>query len=378
MSIGSILDRSYDLTEGLEAKTVRRVATPAGQRRFGQPIGSIIVADRRLRNITIAEPEFDGWDVVKGKDGNTYSAGFDDETGKWIATEGTESWDAVVEADSEEELFDRLDSYAGGGKKTPKARGANVGSDFDPRTLGSRSRAQYTALTGKQKGEYNRLRRDGVNHTEAYRAVTKPTPGQSAPKKPALPTPKSEKRLVASTEGERRYGKPIGSEITAADEEAAKKPKRTAHAEGESDKAPKDEKPKPKDKEPKKFSLPRDPAKYTIATSNDINNLLMNWDQVPPVAREKVKERLIALAQKEEAPISLIRTLKGLGDGDGVAEAGEGAGAAMRDGEIVAWLKKQRRKRIEARREERAARREEMRKARERALRRAERSDKDK
>lgn len=56
-----------------EEKVVRHVRTPAGVRRYNQPIGSIIVADRKLRNLTGLDSIYDGWDRAKGSDGKEYS-----------------------------------------------------------------------------------------------------------------------------------------------------------------------------------------------------------------------------------------------------------------------------------------------------------------
>jgi hypothetical protein len=40
-----------------------------------------------------------------------------DDNGKWIATEGDDGWEPVVTANSEDEVWDALDSHAGGGGK---------------------------------------------------------------------------------------------------------------------------------------------------------------------------------------------------------------------------------------------------------------------
>jgi hypothetical protein len=122
-----LIDRAIALSEAFESKVVRHVATPAGVRRFNQPIGSIIVRDRPLKNISIVgEHPYDGWTLVKDKSGKEYSVGQDEDSGKWIATEGTDGWDAVVEADSEDEIYDALDSKVGGGKgKRPAGKNPN-------------------------------------------------------------------------------------------------------------------------------------------------------------------------------------------------------------------------------------------------------------
>lgn len=137
MTINKLLDRAFDIQHETQVKVVRHVRTPAGVRRFGQPIGSIIVRDRKLRNLIGLEPEYDGWDRAKGSDDKEYSIGYDDELDKWIATEG-DSWDPVVEAGSEDEIWDALDSHAGGGKgkrsasgDKPKPKGKGTGNRED-------------------------------------------------------------------------------------------------------------------------------------------------------------------------------------------------------------------------------------------------------
>jgi 2'-5' RNA ligase len=94
--------------EFIESKVIRRVRTPAGQRRYRQPIGSIIVRDGLLRNLELAEPQYEGWESVRDRNtGTEYSIGQDDD-GNWIATTG-DSWDPVVSADNEQDLYLILD-----------------------------------------------------------------------------------------------------------------------------------------------------------------------------------------------------------------------------------------------------------------------------
>lgn len=96
-----------------EQKAVRRVRTPAGARRFGQPIGSIIVRDSRspLSGLMLGDSDYDGWDKVKGSNGKTYFVGKDEDDGKWYATEG-EGWDKiVVTADTEDAAFEGLSRH---------------------------------------------------------------------------------------------------------------------------------------------------------------------------------------------------------------------------------------------------------------------------
>lgn len=111
-----------------ETKVVRRVRTRAGARRFGQPIGSIIVRDgaRPLAGLRLQDSDYDGWDKIKGSNGKTYYVGQDeDEKGKmkWYATEGA-SWNKiVVTADSEEGALSALSSHVinRGQKPTPRS-----------------------------------------------------------------------------------------------------------------------------------------------------------------------------------------------------------------------------------------------------------------
>lgn len=102
-----------DMGDGMELK-VRRVRTPAGVRRFGLPIGSIIGSrGKLLKNIKIEDPVFDDWDLVKDNKGKKYDVGKDDD-GKWRAY-GHNDWDdMVVEADSEEAVFEALNDKLGG------------------------------------------------------------------------------------------------------------------------------------------------------------------------------------------------------------------------------------------------------------------------
>lgn len=99
---------------------VRRVRTPAGAKRFGQPIGSIIVRDIRMTNLKINAPKFDGWDSVTGANGKNYDVGKVD--GEYHAY-GENDWDDLVaSAKTEDELYRKLnDASAKKGKgKTPK------------------------------------------------------------------------------------------------------------------------------------------------------------------------------------------------------------------------------------------------------------------
>lgn len=103
-----------------EEKVVRRVRTPGGVRKYGQPIGSIIVRDGRpLANLKITgDSDYEGWVKVRGNNGKNYEVG--EEDGKWYAT-GDGGWDDVAaEADTEDALFEKLDKLAGGGRAKPE------------------------------------------------------------------------------------------------------------------------------------------------------------------------------------------------------------------------------------------------------------------
>lgn len=119
-----------------KAGAIRRVRTPAGVRRFKQPIGSIILRDRKLTHMRLADSPWEGWEVVEQLDkqgrptGKFYSLGRDEDINKWIATDASkpDDWTPVVEADSEEELYDLLNqSFGGEGKRAPTKSGPRSG-----------------------------------------------------------------------------------------------------------------------------------------------------------------------------------------------------------------------------------------------------------
>lgn len=113
----SNIDKIYRI----EGKAIRHVRTPAGQRRYDQPIGSVIVADgHRLPHLKVTgDSEFEGWVKVHGTDGKDYEVGKDGDT--WYATGAEGGWDDVVaEAPSEEALYKKLDTHIGSAKEEPK------------------------------------------------------------------------------------------------------------------------------------------------------------------------------------------------------------------------------------------------------------------
>lgn len=102
---GSAHEVNFLLAE-FEGKAVRRVRTPAGVRRFGQPIGTIIVRDGtyRLENIREIESDYEGYSKLQGSDGSIwYTAKRGD---VWRLYDKDENY---WEYDSEEELLEELD-----------------------------------------------------------------------------------------------------------------------------------------------------------------------------------------------------------------------------------------------------------------------------
>lgn len=67
-----------------QSNKVRFVRTKEGERRFGKPIGSVIVSDTNMENIKYLGNTKNGWGVFKGKNGKRYQVGKID--GLWVAT----------------------------------------------------------------------------------------------------------------------------------------------------------------------------------------------------------------------------------------------------------------------------------------------------
>lgn len=138
------------LAPQMETK-VRRVRTPAGERHFGQPIGTIIVRDAPLDFLRIGISDFDGWDKVDGKNGRSYYVGqFDGEKG-YVATDKDDR--IIVEADNMDDLYKALDRKVGE-SMDPKASGGLTMIDSDypgwGKQRGSSGREYYI---GKFEGE---------------------------------------------------------------------------------------------------------------------------------------------------------------------------------------------------------------------------------
>lgn len=118
-----------DGVNGIIETKVRRVRTPAGERHFDQPIGTIIIADAPLSFIRIGNSDFAGWDKVDGQDGKEYYVGqFDGEKG-FVATDANDN--VVLEADTMDDLYQSLDQKVGAALD-PKAPGdlTVVASDY--------------------------------------------------------------------------------------------------------------------------------------------------------------------------------------------------------------------------------------------------------
>ena len=86
---------------------------------------------------------------------------------------------------------------------------------------------------------------------------------------------------------------------------------------------------------------------YKVEGLDDVRRLIRNWDEVPRATKAALKRKLLAVAEREDAPPRLLALVKGLGDGDGVREPGEGSAAAVRSGNAGDWLAQQREKRGE-------------------------------
>jgi hypothetical protein len=85
---------------------VRHVRTPAGVRRFNQPIGSVIIGKGRLKNLTAMDSDYPGWSKYQGGDGNRYYVGL--HRRKWYATD--EDDNILFEGNNEVEVTSALNS----------------------------------------------------------------------------------------------------------------------------------------------------------------------------------------------------------------------------------------------------------------------------
>lgn len=118
--VQEMIDERLGSSEMSHEEKARYVRTPAGAKRFKQPIGSIIIGKgRKLANLKVGESQFDGWDLVSDSKGRKYDVGFDDELGKYVATRNG-GWKPVVSGSSLDDVYEQLDSHVGGGKVAKK------------------------------------------------------------------------------------------------------------------------------------------------------------------------------------------------------------------------------------------------------------------
>ncbi len=80
----------------------------------------------------------------------------------------------------------------------------------------------------------------------------------------------------------------------------------------------------------------------SLNTLGDVRAVMRTWRSVPMRNRAAVKARLLSRARALGGSPRLLALLSGLGDGDGTREAGEGSGAALRNGNARQWLRGQR------------------------------------
>jgi 2'-5' RNA ligase len=159
-----------DLEADVEEKAVRHVRTAEGSRRFGQPIGSIIVRDVNLTHLKISKTQgdYEGWTRVEDSKGKQYDIGKED--GKWYATGVEGGWDDIVaEGGSEDDVYKKLDVHAGKAStsKVPLTKKTKKLNDMTIAELRQYARdngmSSITKLTGKTellaaiwKFEYNK------------------------------------------------------------------------------------------------------------------------------------------------------------------------------------------------------------------------------
>jgi hypothetical protein len=112
-------DKALRLIDMMETKgRIAFVRTQNGVRKYGQPIGTLIVADTNtpLANIRLADDDDKDaeWTTVVGSNGKRYEVGWDDDNECYVAT-GEGDWDNVVVdyAETEQEAFQLLDRAIG-------------------------------------------------------------------------------------------------------------------------------------------------------------------------------------------------------------------------------------------------------------------------
>ena len=129
---------------------VRRVATPEGVEWYKQPLGTVIVRDAPMTNLTWLGEPYDGWTALAGPDGTEYYVGKDEENNWWVATEG-DGWDNIVvdQGSSENAVVKQLNEIAGKKKPASKRTAAK-------KTAAKRGTAKTRATTAAKKTTGNK------------------------------------------------------------------------------------------------------------------------------------------------------------------------------------------------------------------------------
>lgn len=171
-----------DMSAGFEYK-VRRVRTPAGVKRFSQPIGSIITSKgTKLANLKLLDPVYKGMDLVEGKKGERYDVG--KTKSGWAAYKHKDRSKPVAEAEKEDELFVALDKLAGKGTKSaPKKKLGSGKKTAKKKKLGANR--DEAGSTGQ--GERRRLKRRPAPEPEPEEAEEKPAEKPKPKKRPTIP-----------------------------------------------------------------------------------------------------------------------------------------------------------------------------------------------
>lgn len=124
-----------DIKSGVEVelKVVRHVRTPAGARRYGKPIGSIITSDGSvLKNLKTEKTEYVGFALVRDSKGRGYYVGKWDGYDGVYATDENDDYNVVAEGKTTEEVLKKLDAIVG---KTGGAPDSPEEEDLDKMTL---------------------------------------------------------------------------------------------------------------------------------------------------------------------------------------------------------------------------------------------------
>lgn len=148
--------KANPLSPEVEYKGVRHVRTAAGERKYGQPIGSVIIDDGAghttpLAHLTSLPAQFEGWSRYQGSNGQNYEVGYDDEKKRFMASkEG--SWRALHTGSSAEEVLQKLNaSIAPKEKPAPKSTEAAAKRIAKSPTTSKPNAAQRAADTAQQR-----------------------------------------------------------------------------------------------------------------------------------------------------------------------------------------------------------------------------------